>query len=95
MSTSQVDFYKTRVGKFEKNEVQQNKTQQDPRFPLNSESPGYHTTKPLYILPELTPRYRNSVDFGGLAEVTHTHLLYIYSRTPTYELNSKHRCCAP
>jgi hypothetical protein len=45
--------------------------QQDPRFPLtdmNSVSPGYHCTKPLYILPELTRRYRNSVDFGwGLA----------------------------
>ena len=40
---------------------------QDPRFPLNFVSPGYHSTKPLYILPELTRIYRNSVDFGGLA----------------------------
>ena len=41
---------------------------QDPRFPLNSVSPGYHSTKPLYILHELTRRYRNSVDFGGLPD---------------------------
>ena len=42
---------------------------QDPRFPLTAStvSPGYHCKKPLYILPEITRRKRNSVDFGGLA----------------------------
>ena len=39
--------------------------QQDPRFLLNSVYPGYHSTKPLYILFKITRRFRNSVEIGG------------------------------
>ena len=47
--------------------------QQDPRL---SVSPGYHSTKHLYILHELTRRYRNSVDFGGLAVYSGVHFQF-------------------
>ena len=34
---------------------------------MNSVSPGYYSTKPLYILLKLTRTYRNSTEIGGLA----------------------------
>ena len=40
---------------------------QDPRFLLNSVSPGYHSTNLLYILHKLTRRYINSAEIGDLA----------------------------
>ena len=61
---------------------------QDPRFPLNSVSPGYHSTKPLYTLPELTRTYRNSVDVGGRA-VLESWLLSSFEFTSRASLRSK------
>ena len=43
-------------------------SRQDPRFLMYSVSPGYLSTKPLYILLQLTRKNRNSAEIGGLLQ---------------------------